>query len=66
MSNIKIVCRKNKVYNKDQKSYEKEKVIDNLGDELVLQSNQLFMSTEKFFNSIKPTLEKYFDEIAKS
>jgi len=32
---------------------------------LEINSSQLFMNTERFFNTVKSTLEKYFDEIVK-
>ena len=73
MSSISIVCIK---YNEA-----KEKKGENIEDyhgkikstseidnsiKLEIESHQLFMNTEKFFNTVKTTLEKYFDEIAKN
>jgi hypothetical protein len=72
MSSISIVCIKY--------AEEKEKTGKNIEDyhgdvkskteidnsiKLEINSQQLFMDTEKFFNTVKTTLEKYFDEIAK-
>lgn len=65
MSSIKIVCRKDKYDFNDQKEYGKSKSENKLGDELIIESSQLFMSTEKFFNTVKASLEKYFDNIQK-
>jgi len=65
MSNIKIVCRKDKFDANDTKDYNKHKTESRLGDELVIESTRWFMNTETFFNSVKPTLEKYFDKIEK-
>ena len=65
MSSIKIECRKDKSNFDDTKDYNKHVKENKLGDELVIESSQLFMNTEKFFNTVKASLEKYFDNIQK-
>ena len=65
MSNIRIECRKDKSDADDTKDYNNYKKQSSLGNELIIVSNQLFMNTEKFFNSVKPILEEYFDKIEK-
>jgi len=70
MSRIEIRCikhdeKKNEEYKEKEKyhkDYEKEETVEK-GIELIIESHQLFMNTEKFFNSVKVTLEKYFDSI---
>ena len=60
MSSIKIVCRK-EIKNKgvgDTKD-------NTIGDELIIESSQLFMNTREFFNTVKDSLTKYFDSIEK-
>ena len=72
MSSIEIRCIKHNEEKLEEyheaekyhKDFEKEKTVDK-GDELIISSRQLFMNTEKFFNSVKGTLEKYFDKIEK-
>ena len=72
MSSISIRCIKHNEIKKEEynekekyhKDFEKEESLEK-GIELIIESHQLFMNTEKFFNSVKTTLEKYFDEIAK-
>lgn len=61
MSSIEIVCRKD--IEKDQKTYDKSKT--STGHELVIQAEQWFMNTEKFFKTVKESLENYFDTIKK-
>lgn len=73
MSHIEIKCikhdekelREEHEKEKYHNDYEKSEDIEK-GIELVINSSQLFMNTEKFFNSVKGTLEKYFDEIIKT
>jgi len=72
MSNIKILCIKygeaEEKKGKDIESYDGEVKYKSETDNSIkfeIQSHQLFMNTEKFFNSVKTTLEKYFDEIIK-
>ena len=59
MSKVHIHCikgfEKNKTKNNDARK-------DN---ELTITANQLFMNTEKFFNSVKENLKDYFDIIEK-
>jgi len=72
MSQIVIKCIKHNEMKKEEykekekyhKDFEKEESLEK-GIELIIESKQLFMNTEQFFNSVKTTLEKYFDEIAK-
>ena len=72
MSSIVIRCIKHdenenteyKEKEKYHKDFEKKENIEK-GIELIIEANQLFMDTEKFFNSVKVTLEKYFDSIQK-
>jgi hypothetical protein len=65
MSSIVIECRKNKYDEKKDKADYKSDTKNSLGDELEIRVDQWFMDTKKFFNSVKPTLEKYFDSIEK-
>ena len=65
MSNIRIECRKDKADFDDTKDYSKYKKEHSIGDELIISADQYFMDTEKFFNSVKGTVEKYFDKIEK-
>lgn len=60
MSRIEIICRKG--YEKRVKGNDDKHAIDN---ELIIRTNQLFMNTEKFFNSVKESLENYFGKIEK-
>lgn len=59
MSHIKIVCRRD--IDNDITSHDKKH--NKLGDELILEADQLFMDTQKFFESVKDSLEKYFNSI---
>jgi len=65
MSNIKIVCRKDKYDYENKIDYNKNKTETKLGDELIIEVNQNFMDTEKFFKTVKDSLEKYFNTIEK-
>lgn len=65
MSSIRIECRKDKYEERKEKANYKTDKKDKLGGELEIRADQWFMDTEKFFNSVKPTLEKYFDKIEK-
>jgi len=70
MSSIKIRCikyndmKEEEFHEKDKyhKDYQKEKHIDK-NIELEIISSQLFMNTTNFFETVKESLEKYFDEI---
>ncbi len=72
MSNISIRCIKHNEMKKEEykekeefhKDFEKEESLEK-GIELIIETHQLFLNTESFFNSVKTTLEKYFDEITK-
>jgi hypothetical protein len=72
MSGISIVCKKyaeakeekyseKEKYHKDQNQEKK----DERGIILEIESHQLFMNTEQFFNSVKESIGKYFDSIQK-
>ena len=63
MSKINIVCRKN-LEQKFNNSGTKEKEF--IGDNIIIEANQWFMNTEKFFNSVKDSLKDYFNSIEKS
>lgn len=65
MSSIRIECRKDKTDADTTKDYDKYDRKNTLGHELIINADQWFMDTEKFFNSVQPTLEKYFDDIKK-
>ena len=70
MSSISIRCIRHNEMRKEEykekekyhKDFEKEESLEK-GIELIIESSQLFMDTEKFFNSVKTSLEKFFDEI---
>ena len=63
MSYIKIVCRKNKKQDKNQKDFDTVKTINAVGDEFMIEARQLFLDTKKFFDGVKESLGKYFDTI---
>ena len=72
MSSISIVCIKydeaKERKGKDVDSYSgtvTSKVDRDNSIKLEIESHQLFMNTERFFEKVKTTLEKYFDEITK-
>jgi hypothetical protein len=64
MSQIKIVCRKNKEKKYDTTNFERLEQ-DNLDGELIIEASQLFMDTKTFFESVKENLTQYFDSIQK-
>ncbi len=59
MSQIIITCKKG--YGIKQTDYNKKD--EKQDHEFVINANQLFMDTEKFFKTVKESLEKYFDII---
>ena len=72
MSSIEIRCIKYDTTNEEEykekekyhKDYTKEKKFDK-SIELKIEASQWFMNTESFFNSVKESLIKYFDQIVK-
>lgn len=66
MSNIKIVCRKDISNFHDKKSYESKKTENKTGAELIIECSQWFMNTERFFKSVKESLDNYFNSIEKN
>ena len=65
MSSIRIECRKDKYHERKDKDLYKSDSKNTLGNELIIEANQLFMNTESFFNSVKESLGNYFDTIKK-
>ena len=61
MSSIKIECRKSKYKGK---SDDAEKDLVRV-EKLSIETSQLFLNTNNFFNNIRASLEKYFDTIEK-
>jgi len=56
---LKILCER--TYLDKKASADKEVFRRDIS--LVIESEQCFMDTEKFFQSVKGSLEKYFDKI---
>lgn len=72
MSHIEISCIKygtlEEKKGKDIESYNGEIKSKSETDDsikLIISSTQLFMDTERFFNSVESSLKSFFDEIAK-
>lgn len=61
MSQIIITCKKGYVIK--QTDYSKKD--EHQDHELHIETSQWFMDTERFFKSVKDSLEKYFDTIDK-